>query len=117
MSKIIFILSAFVACVITGCSHNGITYSKGLGFETTIRPDTGNFGITLRYGDVLTAAMRENAEVELDSAAEAGVGESTSTSTSNKLKFRVGKQITGYYVDAIKAGASPEQLDAYTVSE
>lgn len=114
MNKVSIILALFVACMITGCSHNAVTYSKGLGFETTIRPDTGNFGLTLRYGDVLTAVMRENSELELQSPSEVDVGTSAAASTSTQLKFKVGKQITGYYVDAIEAGVSPEELDAYT---
>lgn len=114
MSKVSIILALAAACMITGCSHNGITYSKGIGFETIIRPDTGNFGITLRYGDVLTAVMRENSELELQSPAEVDVGTSATASTSTQLKFKVGKQITGYYVDAIEAGVPPEKLDAYT---
>ena len=35
------------------------------------------------------------------------------SSTSN-LKIKIGPQITGYYVDALKEGASAENLNAYT---
>ena len=35
------------------------------------------------------------------------------SSTSN-LKIKIGPQITGYYVDALKEGATEENLNTYT---
>lgn len=101
----------------SGCSHNVVNYSDGVGFETTMRPDTGNFGLTFRYGKILSVTARENTEVEMTGAGKAGGGESSDSanaSADGSVKVKVGKQITGYYVDAIKAGATPEQLNNYT---
>jgi hypothetical protein len=107
------VLLLICAC---GCSHNVVTYSDGVGFETTMRPDTGNFGITFRYGKILSATVRENTEVEMQGDANAGTGkDTTATAAANgAVKVKVGKQITGYYVDALNAGATPKQLKEYT---
>ena len=81
-----------------------------------MRPDTGNFGITFRYGKILSATVRENTEVEMQGDANTGTGkDTTATAAANgAVKVKVGKQITGYYVDALKAGATPKQLEEYT---
>ena len=97
--------------LIFGCSHNAITYSDGIGFETTANPQTFTFGINFRYGKIFTAVLRENSSVSMT-----GNGESKDddiSSTSN-LKIKIGPQITGYYVDALKEGASAENLNTYT---
>ena len=110
-----YLLLVGTLCMITGCSHNVVTYSDGVGFETTMRPDTGNFGITFRYGKIMSVTARENTEVEMQGAGNGGANNATaSTASANgSVKVKIGKQITGYYVDAIKAGATPNQLDAY----
>lgn len=110
-----YLLLVGTLCMITGCSHNAITYSDGVGLETTIRPDTGTLGLNFRYGKILTAVMRENSEVDMQGAGNGGANNTTaSTASANgSVKVKIGKQITGYYVDAIKAGATTKQLDAY----
>lgn len=102
-----------IAC--SGCGHNAINYSDGIGFETTIRPDSGNFGFVFRYGKILSVAARENTEVEMtgDGQGTATGQTSGSASSSGSVKVKIGRQITGYYVDALTAGATPEQLEAY----
>ncbi len=99
-----------------GCGHNAIQYSDGIGFETVIRPDTGNFGITFRYGKILSVAARENTEVEMTgegSGGGNGENNKVSASSSGGVKIKIGKQWNGYMLDAIEAGATPEQLKAY----
>lgn len=114
---ILFLLGC--SLLFTGCSHNAVTYSDGVGFETTMRPDTGNFGITFRYGKVLSVAVRENAEVEMQGAGAAGAGggEDSSANANGSVKVKIGQQITGYYVEALKAGATAETLDKYTEAD
>lgn len=119
MKKMLFLLGAFILVMgALGCSHNVVSYSDGIGFETTMRPDTGNFGITFRYGKILSVTARENTEVEMTGEGAAGSGgenaTSTNASSAGSVKVKIGKQITGYYVDAIKAGITAEQLDKYT---
>lgn len=121
MNKVI--LTVAITCIvgiITGCSHNSIQYSDGVGLETTFRPDSGNFGLTFRYGKILSAVLRENSEIEM-SGKGSGSGSSTGTTSSTgtasadgSLKVKIGKQITGYYVDALNAGATADNLEKYT---
>lgn len=120
MGKVICLLAAAMLMLFAvGCSHNAVQYSDGVGFETVLRPDTGNFGITFRYGKILSVAVRENAEVEMTGAGNGGGDNSTGTSASanGSVKVKIGNQITGYYVDALTAGATPEQLAEYTKSK
>ena len=109
----VVMLLVLLMCV--GCSHNAVNYSDGIGFETTIRPDSGNFGFVFRYGKIFSVAARENTEVEMtgDGQGTATGQASGSASSSGSVKMKIGSQITGYYVDALKAGAKPAQLDKY----
>ena len=112
--KVVGILAALVAlAVCAGCGHNAITYGKGFAAETTFNPETYALGVSVRYGNILTVAVRENSEIEVESDGEAGK-DSGATGTRDKVCIKIGKQITGYYCDAIKAGATPDQLDKYT---
>jgi len=115
------IAAALAFCgFLTGCGHNMLTYSDGIMLETTINPQVGAFGVALRYGKILTVCVRENAEMEMQGAGsgDAGIGSgseqsaATGAKSTGSVKFKVGKQITGYFVDALKAGAS-----GYTLSE
>lgn len=121
MKKLIAIMTLVATvAVMSGCSHNVLTYSDGIGFETTMRPDTGNFGITFRYGKILAITARENTEMEMTGTGETngnGGSNAATASASSNIKLKIGHQITGYYVDAINAGVTPEQLESYTKGE
>ena len=110
----LFIICVMAILSLTGCGHNIVNYSDGVGFETTLRPDSGNFGITFRYGKILSVAVRENSEVEMEGEGSGDGEASGGASASGSVKIKVGRQITGYYVDARKAGATAEELDKYT---
>jgi hypothetical protein len=108
-------VATLLLVMLCGCGHNAIQYSDGIGFETTFRPDTGNFGINFRYGKILSVAVRENTEVEMTGDGKGGSEtDKTNASASGSVKIKVGKQITGYYVDALKAGAKTDDLTTYT---
>lgn len=108
------ILALILILTITGCSHNVITYSDGIGLETTFRPDNGNFGISLRYGKILSAVLRENSELEMSGDGKTSSTEqSPSASLQSGLKVKIGRQITGYYVEALEAGATETKIDEY----
>jgi hypothetical protein len=114
--------AAIVAAMATaGCGHNVVNYSDGVGLETTFRPDSGNFGLTFRYGKILSATIRENSEVEMTGEGQGtgGTGDAATSgaSSTGTVKIKIGQQITGYYVDALKAGATKEQLDKYQTGE
>lgn len=115
------ILFGFLLILCSGCGHNAVQYSDGIGFETVIRPDMGQFGITFRYGKILSAAVRENSEVEMtgegSGSGNFGNDKTAGANNSGSVKVKIGKQITGYYVDALEAGATPEQLGKYTATE
>lgn len=110
-----FLIAGLFAMLVGGCSHNVITYSDGVGFETTFRPDSGNFGFVFRYGKILNATVRENTEITMTGngtgSGSPGTGATGSASSSGAVKVKIGPQVTGYYVDAIKAGATPAQLE------
>ena len=112
-------IKVIIACVCAltfmGCSHNAITYSDGVGFESTIRPDTGTFGVNFRYGKILTAIMRENSEVNMkgDASTDAGATSSNKAGSSGSLKVKIGKQWNGYLVDAITASNDMELAKSY----
>ena len=118
-----FIGGAFLlTAVLTGCSHNTLSYGDGIMLETTLNPEAYAFGICFRYGKILTACLRENAELEMQGAGSgsAGTGDSgrsTGANSSGSVKLKVGPQITGYYVDALKAGATPEETAKYVGRE
>ena len=107
------IMLAAVTLLLAGCGHNVFNYSDGIGLETTFRPDSGNFGITFRYGKILSVVARENTEVEMTGEGQGTGGtdgKNGNASSSGSVKIKIGQQITGYYVDALKAGASAEEL-------
>ena len=108
------VASALIVCL-TGCGHNAITYGDGVMLETTFNPETYTFGVSFRYGKLLTVCVRENAEIEMQGAGSgnAGTGDganSTGASSTGSVKIKIGRQVTGYTVDAIKAGAKPADL-------
>ena len=118
-----FIGWAFLLTAVpTGCSHNTLSFGDGIMLETTLNPEAYAFGISFRYGKILTACLRENAELEMQGAGSGSAGtgdsgQSTGANSSGSVKLKVGPQITGYYVDALKAGAKPEEMVKYTGRE
>ena len=117
VNKVSLILVIICMLSLVGCSHNSINYSEGIGFETTFRPDSGNFGFTFRYGKILSAVLRENSEIEMNGSNKVDSNRNTNVNTDGNVKINIGKQITGYYVDALKAGANQEKLNEYLESE
>ncbi len=114
------VCASLLAAVLTGCSHNTVSYGDGIMLETTLNPEAYAFGISFRYGKILTACLRENAELEMQGAGSGNAGTDGKTAgaqSSGSVKVKVGPQITGYYVDALKAGAKPEEMVKYTSRE
>jgi hypothetical protein len=112
----LMLFGLLVLALAAGCGHNTVSYGDGIMLETTINPETYAFGVSLRYGKILTACVRENTEVAMTGGNDTTGGDKTSTAakTEASVTVKVGKQITGYYCDAIKAGAKPDDLDKYT---
>lgn len=112
-------LIALAALLLAGCGHNAIQYGDGIMLETTINPESYAFGVSLRYGKILTVAVRENAEVEMEgagngSATPGGESAQTGASSTGKVKVKIGPQLTGRFVEAVEAGASVLDLATYS---
>ena len=108
-----------LAVAICGCSHNAVSYGDGLMLETTINPESYALGVSLRWGKILSVATRENSEVEMIGATEGSAGSGTGDTGAKSeatVRVKIGRQVTGYLVDAIAAGATPKELDTYVDS-
>jgi len=116
MRKIMLVLAAMCAALLTGCGHNSIQYGDGVGFDFGINPENWTASMNLRYGKILTAVTRDNVEIELTGTANANTqsgGEKTALTkvgTDGNLKIRIGRQINGAAVDLVKAGASADKV-------
>lgn len=111
----IFAVGLLLLCL-TGCSHNIVTFADGFGFETKFRPDQGEVGFHILYGKMLSVCVRENTAIKMTGAGsggDGGNGETGSASASASISINVGPQITGYYVDALEAGATQKNLKEY----
>lgn len=116
MRKIMLVLAAMCAALLTGCGHNSIQYGDGVGFDFGINPENWTASMNLRYGKILTAVTRDNVEIELSGNASADTqtgAEKTALSkvgTVGNLKIKIGRQINGAAVDLVKAGASADKV-------
>jgi len=99
-------VAAFFAIMTTGCGHNVVTYSDGIGLETTINPETYTIGLNFRYGKILTATVKEKTEVNLEAGLKQKTGAESETGIDTKLNFKTGDQITGYVVELEKVKAA-----------
>lgn len=116
-NEIIFWCGTIAAIVFaSGCSHNAVTYGDGVMLETTLNPETWTFGVSFRYGKILTVCVRENSEIIMhgdgagDVKAESAKAATSAAKANGKVTIKIGPQVTGYYVDALKAGATPADL-------
>jgi hypothetical protein len=111
MKKIAILIAMFVVVgILTGCGHNVLTYSDGIGVDASINPETYTLGLNFRYGKILSVAMKEKTQLQL----KAGMTQTSGTSSGNstggtvktgldtELNFVTGDQITGYTVDLEK---------------
>ena len=116
MRKIMLVLAAMCAALLTGCGHNSIQYGDGVGFDFGINPENWTASMNLRYGKILTAVTRDNVEIELSGNASADTqtgAEKTALSkvgTDGNLKIKIGRQINGAAVDLVKAGANADRV-------
>ena len=119
MKEIFLTLAIPALLVLSACSHNVVTYGDGIGFDMGVDPEHFSASFTLRYGKTMTAITRDNVEIELAGKANAdGVqasDASTNVGTDGNLRVKIGRQINGYAVDLVEAGADPDKVvDALT---
>ena len=116
MRKIMLVLAAMCAALLTGCGHNSIQYGDGVGFDFGINPENWTASFTLRYGKILSAVTRDNVEIEVSGKADANGSTGTEKSglssvvTDGTLKVKIGRQINGAAVDLVKAGANADKV-------
>ncbi len=114
--KNLFLVGAavFATVILAGCGHNCVQYGDGIGFDAGINPENYTASFNLRYGKILSAVTRDNVELELTGKADADgtAGESgtAGASTDGNLKVKIGRQINGYAVDLVEAGADAEKV-------
>lgn len=120
-------LIAFGALLIvcSGCGHNAITYGDGVHTSIGYNPEQATLNATFMYGKILNAVTRDNVEIEMNGKAAGDVSAtankadgasspvSAGTSTDGSLRVKIGRQINGAYVDALEAGAKPEELEKF----
>ena len=115
----IVIIAAILTALLVGCGHNTVSYGDGIMLETTLNPESYAFGVSFRYGKILTVCVRENSEIEMQGAGSGTAGtdaKQAGASGTSSVRIKVGPQITGYYVDALKAGAAPGEMLKYARS-
>lgn len=100
-----------------GCSHNVGMAINGKFINLGYDPETNKVGIQYYDGVIVTGMARENSEAQLvyetTTGGENGVNAKGSTTSKMVYTNKIGRQVTGYYVDAIEAGAKPEDITTY----
>ena len=117
MKNLFLIVAAVIAAgLLAGCGHNAIQYGDGIGFDAGVNPENWTASFTLRYGKILSAVTRDNVEIEVSGKADANGSTGSERSglsnvvTDGTLKVKIGRQINGAAVDAIKAGADVREV-------
>ena len=99
---IFLLLAIFITVLLAGCGHNAVQYSDGIGLEVGFIPEQYQVAVNFRYGKILSAVVKEKAEVTLESSGDFSAAEnpaSASTNATTRLTLKTGDQVTGYVVD------------------
>jgi len=112
------------AVLLAGCAHNMATYGDGVGFHTTLNPQTYTFGFDFFYGKILQVIIKDNTKINL--AANGKLNNTTSTETDTtaaqdtaiqapaELTIETGNQVTGYEVELVKElKSNPEAMKVW----
>ena len=93
-----------------------MTYGDGIGFDMGVDPEHFSASFTLRYGKTMTAVTRDNVEIEMAGKADMNGVPSTEkksdgkVATDGNLRIKIGRQINGYAVDLVEAGADAQKV-------
>jgi len=112
------------AVLLAGCAHNMATYGDGVGFHTTLNPQTYTFGIDFFYGKILQVVVKDNTKISLaanvkmsnSTAAEESTtsGSETAIQAPAELTIETGNQVTGYEVELVKElKSNPEAMKVW----
>lgn len=107
----VLMAAGIITLLLTGCGHNAIVYGDGIGLEVGFVPDQYQVAVTFRYGKILSAAVKEKAEVSLETdTGNVGSLETSAVQTDTKVKtkllLKTGDQVTGYVVDLAEVEAA-----------
>ena len=72
MKKLSLSLAVLALVLLTGCGHNALVYSYGIGFDAGLDPEHFSASFNLRYGKILTVAVRDCVEMEMNGEASGG---------------------------------------------
>lgn len=103
-------LVSLLCAALTGCGHNAVQYSDGVGLEVGFVPDQYTLALNFRYGKIFSAVVKEKTQIELKTEAannaSAQSDAKTQTGVITSLTMQTGDQVTGYVVDLerVKAG-------------
>ena len=103
----------FASCLmvlLTGCGHNILTFGDGFQIEGGFIPQEYKITFAARWGKILTVCARENTEIVVEGDGKVKAESATDAGEKSKVTIKIGPQITGYFVDALKAGAKPAEL-------
>ena len=114
MKKLALLLTfGIVMLFITSCGHNAVVFGKGFGIRAGFDPEHFSADVNFIYGEQLTLAARDNIEIKLKTNVEGGQESSKAVANADSiLEIKIGQQINGYTVDALKAGADAKDLIA-----
>ena len=116
MKEVFLTLAIPALLVLSACGHNSVIYGDGIGLDVGVDPEHFMASFTLRYGKTLTAVTRDNVEIEMAGKADMdGVPSAEKKSdgkvaTDGNLRIKIGRQINGYAVDLVEAGADPGKV-------
>ena len=116
MKEIFLIVSLALMPMLSSCAHNAIVYGDGIGLDVGVDPEHFMASFTLRYGKTLTAVTRDNVEIEMAGKADMNGVPSAEKKTDGKvatdgnLRIKIGRQINGYAVDLVEAGADAQKV-------
>ena len=102
MKKILSLRYVIPALMLSGCGHNAVQYSDGIGMEMGFIPEKYSVSLNFRYGKILSAVMRENSKVKLKTetgnALEAAGSPENQLNSMTELSVNIGEQANGYKV-------------------
>ena len=116
MKEIFLIVSLGLMPLLSSCAHNAIVYGDGIGLDVGVDPEHFMASVTLRYGKTFTAVTRDNVEIEMagkadmDGLPSAEKKSDGKVATDGNLRIKIGRQINGYAVDLVKAGADAQKV-------
>ena len=96
--------------ILTGCGHNILTFGDGFQIEGGFIPQEYKITFAARWGKILTVCARENTEIVVEGDGKVKAESATDAGEKSKVTIKIGPQITGYFVDALRAGAKPAEL-------